>query len=79
MRLIRLGASPWQTAVQNRKKRREFGARAPGIEPVRAPRRNPLRDATLTDISLESQTKGNPDRFHPVPSHTAVWCRVAAT
>ena len=30
-------------------------------------------------ISLESQTKDNPDRFHPVPSHTAVWCRVAAT
>ena len=32
MRPIRLGASPWQTAVQNRKKRRGFGAKAPGIE-----------------------------------------------
>lgn len=52
---------------------------APGIEPVCAPRRNPLRDATLTNISLESQTKENPDRFHPVSSCSAVWCRVAAT
>jgi hypothetical protein len=27
-----------------------------------------LRDATLTDISLESRAKDNPDRFHAVPS-----------
>lgn len=30
-----------------------------------------MRDATLTNISLESQTKENPDRFHPVPSCSA--------
>jgi hypothetical protein len=47
---------------------------APRIEPVRAPRRNPLRDATLTDISLESQTKENPDRFHPVERSSGPEC-----
>jgi len=40
---------------------------APGIEPVCAPRRNPLRGATLTDISLDRERKRIPS-LPPCPA-----------
>ena len=57
----------------------DFIVEAPGIETVSPPRRNPKRNAALTDISAKLLTKIDPVRFHPVPADSAPRCGVTAT
>jgi hypothetical protein len=72
-------SATWKNEIAAAQENSRDSVEAPEIETVCAPQRNPRRNATLTEISAEFLMKIAPVRFHPVPSHSAVWCTVMAT